>query len=80
MSSRQLTHIETDLLAKGLNFSITSKTLPYKEIISTAEDAVKGLEKEEADTIRAKVSLPLQNSKPSKDNLSKDKRKALKEL
>ena len=80
MSSRQLTHIETDLLAKGLNFSITSKTLPNKDIIATVEDAVKDLEKEEADTIRAKVSLTLQNSKPPKDNLSKDERKALKEL
>ena len=53
MSSTQLTHIETDLLAKGLNFSITSKTLPNKDI-ATVEDAVKDLEKEEADTIRAK--------------------------
>ena len=80
MSSRHLTHIETDLLAKGLNFSITSKTLPYKDIIATVEDAVKGLEKEEADTIRTKVSLTLQNSKSSKDNLSKNERKTLKEL
>ena len=30
MSSRQLNHIKTDLLAKDLNFSITSKTLPKK--------------------------------------------------
>ena len=74
MSSRQLTHIETDLLARGLNFSITSKTLPNKE------DLVKDLEKEKADTILAKVSLTLQNSKPPKYNLSKDERKALKEL
>ena len=80
MFSRQLTHIETDLLAKGLNFSITSKTLPNKDIIATVEDAVKDLEKEEAGTIRDKVSLTLQNSKPPKDNLSKDERKALKEL
>ena len=64
MSSTKLTHIETDLLAKGLNFSITSKTLPNKE----------------ADTIRAKVSLTLQNSKRPKGNLSKAERKALKEL
>ena len=71
MSSRQLTHIETDLLAKDLSFSITSKTLPNKDIIATVEDAVKDLEKEEADTIHAKVSLTLQNSKPPKDNLSK---------
>ena len=80
VSSRQLTHIETDLLAKGINFSITSKALPNKDIIATVEDAVKDLEKEEADTIRAKESLTLQNSKPPKDNLSKDECKALKEL
>ena len=77
MSSGQLNHVETDLLAKGLNFSITSKTLPNKDIIATLEDAVKDLQ---ADTIRAKVSLTLQNSKLPKDKLSKDECKALKEL
>ena len=61
-------------------FSVTSKTLPKKDIIATVKDAVKDLEKEEADTICAKVSLTLQNSKPPKDNLSNDERKALKEL
>ena len=70
MSSRQLTHIKTDLLAKGLDFSITSKILPNKDIIATVEDAVKHLEKEQADIIRAKVSLTLQNSKSPKNNLS----------
>ena len=35
MSSPQATHIETDFLAKGINFSITSKTLPNKDIIAT---------------------------------------------
>ena len=47
--SRQLTHIKTDFLAKGLNFSITSKTLPNKDIIATVVGAVKDLEKEEAE-------------------------------
>ena len=61
-------------------FSITSKTLPNKDIIATIKDAVKDLEKEEANTIHAKVSLTLQNSKPPKDNLSKDERKAFNEL
>ena len=75
MSSRQLAHIKTDLLVKGLNFSINSKTLSNKDIIATIEDTAKDLEKEETDTIRAKVSLTLQNSKPSKDNLFKDERK-----
>ena len=35
MSSRQLTHVETDLLAKGLNFSINSKAMPNKGILAT---------------------------------------------
>ena len=80
MSSRQLTHIETDLLAMGVNFSITSKAFPNKDTIATIENPVKNLEKDEVDTIHAKISLTHQNSKPPKDNLSKDERKALKEL
>ena len=58
-----------------------SKTLLYKDIIATIEDAVKDLEKEKTDTICAKINnLTLQSSKPHKDNLSKDEHKALKEL
>ena len=61
MSSRLLTHIEIDLLAKELHFSITSKTLPKKYIIATIEDAVKDLEKEGAGVTPSKVSLTLLN-------------------
>ena len=60
MSSKPLTHIKTNLLAKYLNVSITSTTLPNKDIIATVEDPGKDLKKEEADTIHAKVSLTLQ--------------------
>ena len=80
MSSKQLTYIETDLFAKGLNFSITTKALPNKDIIANIEGAAKDFEKEKTDTIREKISLTLQNSKPLKDNLPKNERKALKEL
>ena len=59
MPFRQLTHKKTDLLVKYLNFAITSKTLPNTDIRATIEDAVKDLEKEEADTIGAKISLTL---------------------
>ena len=83
MSSRQSTHIEhieTSLLAKGLNFSIASNARPNKDIIATVQDKVKKFEKESSDTIWTKISLTLQNSKPPKDNLSKDECKALGEL
>ena len=33
MFKRKLTQIKIDLLAKGLNFSITSKALPNKDIV-----------------------------------------------
>ena len=79
ISSRHLTRIETDLLVRRFNFSISSKTLPNIAIIATMKDAVKDLVKEEADTIRVKISRTLQNSKP-KDNLSTNERKTLKEL
>ena len=65
MFSLQLTHIGTDLLAKGLNFSITFKTLPNKT---------------EADMIRAKISPTLKNFKPPDDNLYTDERTAMEEL
>ena len=55
---------------KGLNFSITSKTLPNKDIMATIENVVKDLEKEETDTIRAKISLAIQNYKHPEDNQS----------
>ena len=79
MSSVQLTHVETHL-TKGLKFSITSKTLPNKDIVATMADAVKDAEKEEAGMICANISLTFQNSKTPKDNLSKYEHKALKDL
>ena len=41
LSYRQLTHIKTDLLQKGLNFSITFKTLMNKDVVATVKDPVK---------------------------------------
>ena len=62
MSSRQIIHIETDFLAKILNFQVNFKTLLIKNIIATTEDLVKDLQKEEADTICVKVIPTSQTS------------------
>ena len=45
--------------------------LPNKVTIATIEDAVKDLEKEEADKMSAQINIKLQNSKP-RENLSKN--------
>ena len=65
MSSRQLIHIETNLLAKGLSFSITSKTLPNKDIIATIEYAYQLLKKDPTSKIKTKT---LKQLKVLKDN------------
>ena len=62
------------------HFSITSKTLPSKDIIAIFKDEIKVLVKEEADTISAKIILTLRNSKLRKYNLSKNECKVLKDL
>ena len=83
MSSRQLTQIKTDLLGKDLNSQLlleSSKILSNKDIIATIEDAVKDLEKEEVETVSAKIRATFQNPKPHKDNHSENEDKALKEV
>ena len=67
----------------SLHEQVCSMRLRFERYFShTVKDlsTVKDLEQEEADTIHAKISLKLQNSKPPKDNLCKDECKALKEL
>ena len=68
------------LLIKGMKFATTSRNIPKEEIIAKVESVLKGIDKPEADTIRAKVSLTLQNAKSPKDNLTKRERKAMKDL
>ena len=72
MSSRQLTQTETDILKKGLDSLITFKILANKDIKATNKNAVKDLEKQEADTSRAKTNFTHQNSKNLKDNLNQE--------
>ena len=72
MSSRQLCQFETDLLAKGLNFSIKFKILPSKDIKTSTIDAVKDLEK--------KILIRLVSWYLSWDDLSKIELESLKKL
>ena len=80
MSSRQLTHIETDFLTKGLTFQLL-KILPNKDIIATIEDAVKGSRKRKAwHNSYQNIPYTAKFQTPPKNNLAKDQHKDLKEL
>ena len=56
----------------------------FRQLTQIKTDLAKDLDfsitSKKVDTIHAKLSLTLQKSKPSKDNLSKNERKTLKEL
>lgn len=71
---------QISLLSKGMNFSVVPKRIPSTDIVAKVEQAIKAFPKDEADTIRAKVSLTIQNTKSPKDNLDKPERIALNEL
>jgi len=78
--SRQLNDDTKSLLTKGMKFVVTPKYIPKEEIIAKVESSLEGIDKPEADTICAKVSLTLQKSNKPTNNLSKREQSALKEL
>ena len=80
LSTKTLSPHDKNLLVKGLNFSVTPKSIPTKDIVAKVETVVKNLPMAEADNIRAKTSLVLQKASLPKDNLSKKQRQALHSL
>ena len=80
LSTKTLSPHEKDLLEKGLNFSVTPKNIPTKDIVAEVEPVLKNLLIAEADNIGAKTSLVLQKASRPEDHLSKKQRQALHSL
>ena len=81
ISNRQLNKNEIALLRKGMNFSVTPKQIPSKEILASIESAIDHLPRDSQDEIRSEVYCALKNAKPpAKENLTLDEKQALKDL
>ena len=63
-----------------MNFSVTPKNIPTKDIVARVKTVVKNFPMAEADNIRAKTSLVLQKASPPNDKLSQKQRQALHSL
>ena len=63
-----------------MDFSIASKEIPVKEIVSKVEKTIKDLDKPVSDTIRAQISLTIQKAKTPKSNLTRSEKLALHQL
>ena len=72
ISKCQLTTSEKSVLNKGLNFAMTTKRIPYFDLIAPIKEAGLKILKAWADELRWKVRHVLEKSNPPKPNISKD--------
>ena len=68
------------VLNKGLIFATTIKRIPYFDLIAPIEEAALKVPKTKADELRWKVRQAIEKLKPSKPNISKAERQAIKSL
>ncbi|XP_072033373.1 uncharacterized protein [Amphiura filiformis] len=80
LSQYKLSKSENSVLAKGLNFAVSPTNVCTEEFVLATELACRNLPNSEAVQLRAKVASTLGSSKPPKSNISKDERKAIKDL
>ena len=71
---------QEDLLRLGLNFAPAPTKLPVVDTIAAVEEGARQLSEEDAEDLQGRVCGILRHAKPPKDNLTKEQRKALKEL
>ena len=64
----------------GANFTPAPTKLPLPHTIAAVEEGARQLSEEDAENLRERVCGILRHARPPKDNLTKEQRKALKEL
>ena len=79
-SNTDLTIDQRTILEKGLNFAVSPRVLPTKEVIVSTEIACKFLPTSKAQSLRGEVVKCLKKSKPPSSNISKGEFVAIQEL
>ena len=67
-------------MSKGLNFALAHNNPPNVEFISAIESACQKLTEQDTQELRLEVNTILRKAKPPKSNISREEKKALKEL
>ena len=79
-SNKTLTTDELSVLEKGLNFAVTPRDFPLKDVLVSTEIACKQLSAPKAQSLRAEVTKCIKKTKRPASNISKGEFKALQEL
>ena len=83
ISSRPLDKNETQVLSYGLKHSVTPKRIPTETIVSSVEAVLsrqRELSEPTKDNIRSRIASTIQSAYLTDNNLTKEKRQALKRL
>ncbi|XP_072041086.1 uncharacterized protein [Amphiura filiformis] len=75
-----VTDAETSVLSKGLNYAISPPEICAEEFVLATELACKHLPLADGIQLRAKIASTLNSSKVPEQNITKDERKAIKDL
>ena len=80
LMDRSLTEPQKEVLRLGLNFAPAPAKIPLVDTIKAVKEGAQQLKEEDAEDLWGRVCGILGHAKPPKDNLTKEQRKALKEL
>jgi hypothetical protein len=80
LSDQKLENAVYSLLQKGLNFAVTPRSTPIEDTLAGVEKAVLSLPVEMAEEARHETVRIIKSAPPSRDNLTKTERAALKTL
>ncbi|XP_072042858.1 uncharacterized protein [Amphiura filiformis] len=80
LSEKDLTDPQESLLARGLGFAVSVNKIPHDEFIVACESACAKLPPGEAQNLRMEVAGSLKTAKIPPSNITKEERKAIKEL
>ena len=76
-SARNLTPVEEDVLALGLNFAVAPRVLPKEEIVQRLEPKLFHLKNDVASNIRVQITEVLRRAKLPRSNLTKNMKDAV---
>ncbi|XP_072020328.1 uncharacterized protein [Amphiura filiformis] len=80
LSKYKLNAAQTSVLTKGLNYAISPPKIPAEEFVLATELAWKHLPLADGIQLRAKIASTLKSSKVPEQNVTKEERKAIKDL
>ena len=79
-SARNLTPVEEDVLALGLNFAVAPRVLPKEEIVQRLEPKLFHLKNDVASNIRVQITEVLRRAKLPRSNLTNNMKDAVRNL